>query len=55
MIGLLLKIFMMKFKKLENDNYEIGIHIADVSYYVKSLNLFLFKVSLLQVIDILYL
>jgi exoribonuclease R len=23
------------FKKLENGNYEIGIHIADVSYYLK--------------------
>ena len=25
----------LSFKKLENGNYEIGIHIADVSYYVK--------------------
>jgi ribonuclease R len=23
----------LSFKKLENGNYEIGIHIADVSYY----------------------
>jgi len=25
----------LSFKKLENGNYEIGIHIADVSYYLK--------------------
>lgn len=25
----------LSFKKLENGNYEIGVHIADVSYYVK--------------------
>lgn len=25
----------LSFKKLENNNYEIGIHIADVSHYVK--------------------
>jgi ribonuclease R len=25
----------ISFKKLENGNYEVGIHIADVSYYVK--------------------
>ncbi len=25
----------ISFKKLENGNYEIGVHIADVSYYVK--------------------
>ena len=25
----------MSFKVLENGNYEIGIHIADVSHYVK--------------------
>lgn len=24
----------MSFKKLDNGNYEIGVHIADVSYYV---------------------
>merc|ERR1712078_473570 len=26
----------LSFKKIDEDNYEIGIHIADVSYYVKS-------------------
>jgi ribonuclease R len=25
----------LSFKKLENGNYEIGIHIADVSYYLE--------------------
>jgi len=25
----------LSFKKLENGNYEVGVHIADVSYYVK--------------------
>ncbi|TKC09129.1 ribonuclease R [Pedobacter frigoris] len=25
----------ISFKKLENGNYEVGVHIADVSYYVK--------------------
>ena len=25
----------LSFKKIDNDNYEIGIHIADVSHYVK--------------------
>ncbi len=25
----------ISFKKLENGNYEIGVHIADVSYYIK--------------------
>jgi ribonuclease R len=31
------KILMMLYhsKKLENGNYEIGIHIADVSYYLE--------------------
>jgi ribonuclease R len=33
----MLKILMMLYhlKKLENGNYEIGIHIADVSYYLE--------------------
>jgi ribonuclease R len=32
----MLKILMiLSFKKLENGNYEIGIHIADVSYYLE--------------------
>jgi ribonuclease R len=32
----MLKILMMlHLKKLENGNYEIGIHIADVSYYLE--------------------
>lgn len=26
----------LSFKKLENGNYEVGIHIADVSYYLKN-------------------
>ena len=26
----------LSFKKIDNDNYEIGIHIADVSHYVKA-------------------
>jgi ribonuclease R len=25
----------LSFKQLENGNYEIGIHIADVSYYLE--------------------
>ncbi|HBC03225.1 MAG TPA: hypothetical protein DC015_03275, partial [Aequorivita sp.] len=25
----------LSFEKLENGNYEIGIHIADVSHYLK--------------------
>ncbi len=29
----------LSFKKLENGNYEIGIHIADVSYYVHENNI----------------
>ncbi len=29
----------LSFKKLENSNYEIGIHIADVSYYVHENNI----------------
>jgi ribonuclease R len=35
LIQKMLKILMMLYhlKKLENGNYEIGIHIADVSYY----------------------
>jgi exoribonuclease R len=32
----MLKILMMLYHlKLENGNYEIGIHIADVSYYLE--------------------
>jgi ribonuclease R len=32
----------LSFKKLENGNYEIGIHIADVSYYLEE-EVFLMK------------
>jgi ribonuclease R len=37
LIQKMLKILMMLYhlKKLENGNYEIGIHIADVSYYLE--------------------